>query len=98
MSHDKLSRRQVLAAAGLAPLLQSAISFGAEGTPLNGVAGIDRVTVLPGKTYLRGWAGYGDPPRPQRRGPGAPPTPPPAQALPATAATPPGARNPVRAQ
>jgi DUF1680 family protein len=31
---------------------------------LKSVAGIDRVTILPGKTYLRGWAGYGDPPRP----------------------------------
>ena len=31
-------------------------------TGLKGVAGIDRVTILPGKTYLRGWAGYGDPP------------------------------------
>src|SRR3954469_19935947 len=38
--------------------------------PVNGVAGIDRVVVLPGKTYLRGWAGYGEPPRqgPRRRG------------------------------
>jgi uncharacterized protein len=35
--------------------------------PVTGVAGVDRVVVLPGKTYLRGWAGYGEPPR---RGPG----------------------------
>ena len=36
--------------------------------PVNGIAGVDRVVVLPGKTYLRGWAGYGDPPRPAPRG------------------------------
>src|SRR5512146_331093 len=36
---------------------------------VNGVAGVDRVLVLPGKTYLRGWAGYGEPPR---RGPRRP--------------------------
>lgn len=35
--------------------------------PVNGVAGVDRVVVLPGKTYLRGWAGYGEPPRPGPR-------------------------------
>ena len=36
---------------------------------INGLAGVDRVVVLPGKTYLRGWAGYGEPPR---RGPRRP--------------------------
>jgi uncharacterized protein len=39
------------------------------GPPVNGLAGVDRVVVLPGKTYLRGWAGYGEPPR---RGPRRP--------------------------
>src|SRR6266700_458792 len=79
MGHDRLTRRQMLGAVGLAPLMQSAIvscATAAEGTPLNGVAGIDRVTILPGKTYLRGWAGYGAPPRPGRPGRGAPPAPP----------------------
>ena len=49
----------------MAPLIQSAIlsCASAAETGLKGVAGIDRVTILPGKTYLRGWAGYGDPPR-----------------------------------
>jgi DUF1680 family protein len=37
--------------------------------PVNGVAGVDRVVVLPGQTHLRGWAGYGEPPR---RGPRRP--------------------------
>ncbi len=64
--NQKLSRREMLGAVGLAPLLHSSIAIASEGTPLNGIAGIDRVTVLPGKTYLRGWAGYGDPPRPAR--------------------------------
>jgi uncharacterized protein len=36
---------------------------------LNAVAGVDRIAVLPGRTYLNGWAGYGDPPRPGRRRP-----------------------------
>lgn len=39
---------------------------GAGGVPVAGKAGIDRVVVLPGKTYLRGWAGYGAPPRQDR--------------------------------
>ena len=66
---------QVAASSVLLPkVLQAAVlpeEFGASATsaPVNGVAGIDRVVVLPGKTYLRGWAGYGDPPRPgPRRG------------------------------
>jgi len=63
----------------MAPLIQSAIlsSAAAAETGLKGVAGIDRVTILPGKTYLRGWAGYGDPPRSnQNRGrQDTPPTP-----------------------
>jgi DUF1680 family protein len=69
----KLSRRQMLRRSGQAavgsvvmtPLIQSAIlsCASAAETPLKSAAGIDRVTILPGKTYLRGWAGYGDPPR-----------------------------------
>src|SRR5262245_15452733 len=62
------------------PLIQSAILSAASAaeTGLKGVAGIDRVTILPGKTYLRGWAGYGDPPRSnQNRGRQETPPPPP---------------------
>src|SRR5260370_15218263 len=84
----KLTRRQMLGRTGKAavgsvamtPLIQSAIlsCASAAETGLKGVAGIDRVTILPGKTYLRGWAGNGDPPRSnQSRGrqdtPAAPP-------------------------
>jgi len=82
-----LSRRQmfgamgkVAAAAAVTPVLQTAIvsCAMADETPLNAIAGIDRVAILPGKTYLRGWSGYGAPPRPERpRGPQATPPPPP---------------------
>jgi len=39
--------------------------------PVNAVAGVDRVVMRHGKTYLHGWAGYGTPPRPGRGGRGA---------------------------
>src|SRR4051794_37256675 len=58
------TRRQILTTAA-APILQTAIlppSARAGTTGLGSAAGVDRVTILPGKTYLRGWAGYGDPP------------------------------------
>ncbi len=60
------TRRNILAAAA-APILQTAIfspsaNAAAATTGLGSAAGVDRVTILPGKTYLRGWAGYGDPP------------------------------------
>jgi len=35
-------------------------------TALNAVAGPDRIVVLPAKTYLNGWVGYGNPPRRDR--------------------------------
>jgi uncharacterized protein len=78
----RITRRGILKSVAVAPVLQCAIAMADESAPLNGIAGIDRVTVLPGKTYLRGWAGYGDPPRRQRpgRGPNGevlPPPPPP---------------------
>ncbi len=82
-SKTNLSRRDLFATAGktmaaalAAPIIPAALLnvAAATETGLNGVAGIDRVTILAGKTYLRGWAGYGDPPRPQRPvRPGAPP-------------------------
>ena len=73
----KVSRRDILRTA---PVLATAIvSANADETPLTTYAGVDRVTILPGKTYLRGWVGYGEAPmlgRPQRYGP--PPATPPA--------------------
>jgi uncharacterized protein len=74
-----ISRREMLRTAAMTPLLQSVIvscGMAAEGAALNGIAGVDRVAVLPGKTYLRGWAGYGNPPTPGRGGRGAQPAPP----------------------
>jgi DUF1680 family protein len=40
------------------------------GDPVNAIAGVDRVVMKHGKTYLNGWAGYGTPPRPGRGGRG----------------------------
>src|SRR5690348_17248962 len=74
-----ISRREMVGRMGKAvgataatPLLQTAVlsCAAAEERPLlNAQAGVDRVTVLPGKTYLRGWAGYGDQAHPERRVP-----------------------------
>ena len=70
--------RSAAAIAVMHPVLRTAIlpmtsrssgRAGAGAAPVNGIAGVDRVVVLPGKTYLRGWAGYGEPPR---RGPRRP--------------------------
>ncbi len=83
-----ISRRQMFgnigkaaAVAAVAPVFQTAIvscGMAAEEAPLNSIAGVDRVTIIAGKTYLRGWTGYGDPPRPERpRGPQAAQAPPP---------------------
>ncbi len=97
-TESSVSRRAVLGAVGkaaaasvvLTPLMQNAVvsrALAAEDAPLNGIAGVDRVAILPAKTYLRGWAGYGDPPRPNR-GPGARvEPPPPAQTRTAPSAT-----------
>jgi uncharacterized protein len=77
-----LSRRTLLQHAGL---LQTAIIASAqENRALTSVAGPDRIAVLPGKTYLRGWVGYGPQPaprepwtRPDPNAPAAPAGPPP---------------------
>src|SRR5690349_20241789 len=66
---------KAVTAAAIAPAVHTAIVYcamAADEAPLNAVAGVDRVNILRGKTYIRGWAGYGDPPRPERpRGPQA---------------------------
>ena len=100
-SRTKLTRRELLAAAGKAgavvvasPLVQLACGAGgvlsAQALPadLNAVAGPDRVVMQHGKTYLGAWAGYGQPPRPGRRRPAATDADP--------AATPPAAPPPPR--
>lgn len=70
--------------AALAPVLEtvSSLPASAQGAttlkvdaPLKADAGVDRIAVLPGKTWLRGWVGTGEPPsttRPRNRG-GNPP-------------------------
>src|SRR5882724_6565271 len=80
-SKSGISRRGMLGAVGksaaamavMHPVLQARIfatpAGVSPGAAVNGVAGVDRVVVLPGKTYLRGWAGYGEPPRPGPRRP-----------------------------
>ncbi len=73
MKKSNPSRREML---GVMALLSCAADAEAEPASLNGIAGVDRVTVLPGKTYLRGWAGYGAPPR-RVRGRAGEPAPPP---------------------
>ena len=38
-------------------------ALAAQALPLNATAGVDRVVMLKGRTYLNGWVGYGAPPR-----------------------------------
>jgi DUF1680 family protein len=47
---------------------QAATAAQAASAPLTAIAGVDRVVVMPGKTYLSGWAGHGNRPRAGRRG------------------------------
>ncbi len=85
-----ITRRELLETIGkaagasvvLPPLVRTVFAIpdgiAAAAPQLNGVAGVDRIAMLTGRTYLNGWAGYGDPPRRQapRRGEPAPPPPP----------------------
>lgn len=80
-----LSRRTLLQQAGLAPVLHTAILSADTGNrPLTSVAGPDRIAVLPAKTYLRGWAGYGHPPAPREPWSRPEPEPPPPPGPPPT--------------
>src|SRR5262245_6140359 len=72
-----MTRRELLLSAVIAPLGKS-IKLTVHAEPVNTVAGVDRVVMRNGKTYLSAWVGYGEPPRPVSRGArGAAPTPPP---------------------
>ncbi len=78
---SRVSRRDLLGAVGkaagaavaLSPVVQSAIlSSGDAIEPVAGSAGVDRINILGSRTYLHGWAGYGEPPvlgRPQGQQP-----------------------------
>ena len=83
MSHDEkrptISRRELVTrltttavvsaiATPLGGALNKVFALTAKAEPVNAVAGIDRVVMKHGKTYLRGWAGYGAPPRAGRVG------------------------------
>jgi hypothetical protein len=79
-TRSALTRRQLLKTLGKAtaativagPLVELAIGDGgvlsARALPLAAVAGVDRVVMAHGKTYLNGWTGYGEPPRRGRQG------------------------------
>ena len=67
----------VVAASSLPSGFFVSAAVGADPSKLHAVAGPDRVTVLPGKTYLKGWAGFDEPEKKARAS--APPGPPPAQ-------------------
>jgi uncharacterized protein len=74
----KTTRREALGTMGAAAIGSVVatrligVTFGEEGVlsaqalPLSAVAGVDRVVMQRGRTYLNGWAGYGQPPRPGR--------------------------------
>lgn len=83
MSHDNkqsaISRREMVVkltttavvsviATPLSGVLNKAFALSAHAEPVNTVAGVDRVVMKHGKTYLRAWAGYGAPPRAGRGG------------------------------
>src|SRR5262245_28414712 len=85
-----MTRREMLAALGSAAagsvvatrVVEAAFGtdgiLAAQAQPLSSAAGVDRVVMLKGRTYLNGWVGYGAPPRPGRgggRGAAAPPPP-----------------------
>ncbi len=75
LTKSKMSRRAMLGGVVQSAIVSCVVSsdLAADEAPLNGIAGIDRVTVLQGKTYLRGWAGYGNSPSAVRgRGAAAP--------------------------
>src|SRR5947207_9081908 len=92
-----MTRRQALQSLGAVtvavaatPLVHGSgleFALSAEPFPLAAIAGIDRVVMLRGKTYLNGWAGYGEPPRRGRGGRGAAAAAPPAPSGPAPSTT-----------
>ena len=76
-----------LVARPLAGVFGDGFPVSAQALPLTAIAGVDRVVMKHGRTYLNGWAGYGEPPRRGRTGRGAaaaPPPPPPSGPAPST--------------
>lgn len=65
-----------VAVASRGGLLGPAFGLSARAEPVSSAAGVDRVVMNRGKTYLNGWVGYGEPPKPNRGGGGNRETPP----------------------
>jgi uncharacterized protein len=65
--------------------LADGFAVSAQALPLSAVAGVDRVVMSRGRTYLNAWAGYGEPPRRGRGARGAAVAPPPPNPGPAPA-------------
>src|SRR5262245_61953339 len=70
-----ITRRELLKTAGNMTVLSvvatpvgRTFALSARAEPVNAAAGVDRVVMRNGKTYLNGWVGYGAPPRPPARG------------------------------
>lgn len=70
-----MTRRDMMRKTGMVAVVSAvagplgdSLTVSAESLPLNAIAGVDRVVMTGGRTYLNGWAGYGEPPR---RGRGA---------------------------
>src|SRR6185295_18755354 len=90
-TRPSLTRRELLETLGKAaaatvvagPLVELTMGEGgvlsARALPLAAVAGVDRVVMTHGKTYLNGWTGYGEPPRRGRQGGRGAATPPPVE-------------------
>jgi len=70
-----MTRRDMMRRTGMVAMvsavagpLSDSLTVSAQALPLNAIAGVDRVVMKGGRTYLNGWAGYGEP---VRRGRGA---------------------------
>ena len=95
MSNDNsgkdLTRRELLQrftasvlVTAIATPMGKAFALTSHAEPVKAVAGVDRVVMKHGKTYLNGWAGYGTPLRPGRGGRGGTATPAPTGPTPRT--------------
>jgi hypothetical protein len=64
-----MTRRDMMKRTGMVAVVSTnapaarGFSISAEALPLNAAAGVDRVVMKGGRTYLNGWAGYGEQPR-----------------------------------
>jgi DUF1680 family protein len=80
-----MTRRDMMKKAGMVAVVSTVapvaggLSISSEALPLSAMAGVDRIVMRGGRTYLNGWAGYGEPPRRGRGRRNA--VPPPADAL-----------------